>query len=158
RLLSQLATAHRLIELLPAIHQQALAISGGTCSLLLEYNSRTGLLHATSAHGLEALPTEPWRPAGGEAELVSAAFGRGAPVLVANVAQQMPDLAGRLERASTAALLPLEIDGRRGGLLVVGFQEGHPTPDASDEWNEVVDALTLALELFRLRQRESLQN
>ena len=59
-LISLLAGASRLTDLLPYLHQHALDVTGGTCSLLLEFNPRNGVLQATSGFGLDELRTDPW--------------------------------------------------------------------------------------------------
>ena len=58
-LVSLLARTPRLIDLLPHLHQHALDVTGGDCSLLFEHNPRNGRLHATSGFGLEELRSEP---------------------------------------------------------------------------------------------------
>jgi PAS domain S-box-containing protein len=143
-------------ELLPYLHQQALDVSGGTCSLLFQHNPRVGVLQATSAFALESLETDPWMPAPDEAELVANAFDRRKPLLVADAGRQMPDLASRLNTPS-ALLLPLSRDGERVGLVAIGVPAAAPPPGATQELVEVADAFLTALELFRLRQRDELQ-
>src|ERR1700752_4863062 len=65
-LISLLAGASRLTDLLPYLHQHALDVTGGTCSLLLEFNPRNGVLQATSGFGLDELRTDPWSAGPGE--------------------------------------------------------------------------------------------
>ncbi len=143
-------------ELLPHLHQHALDVTRGSCSLLFQHNPRTGGLQATSGFGLDTLRTDPWLPGPDEATLVADAFARRVPTLVADTTRQTPDLAARLETGA-ALLLPLVRRGERVGLLVVGFD--HP-PSAADVDGDVVEAADLfmtALELFHLRQGEELQ-
>src|SRR6188508_3298565 len=83
-LVSLLAHTRRLVDLLPPLHQHALDVTGGARSLLFEHNPRNGAMQATSGFGLDTLPTDPWAPAPDEAALVSDAFRRGAPLLVAD--------------------------------------------------------------------------
>ena len=66
-------------DLFPLLHQHALDVTGGSCSLLLQHNPRTGTLQATSAFGLDALRTDPWLPAPEESSVVSDAFTCRAP-------------------------------------------------------------------------------
>src|SRR3954466_12476949 len=90
-------------DLFPLLHQHALDVTGGACSLLLQHNPRTGSLQATSAFGLDtprapAPPRArgragppPWRPprglpARGKSPVVSEAFARRAPALLADAA------------------------------------------------------------------------
>ena len=76
-------------ELLPHLHQHALDVTGGSCSLLLQHNPRTGALQATSGFGLETLKTDPWMPGPDETALVADAFAHGLPTLVADAARQI---------------------------------------------------------------------
>src|SRR5258705_7728130 len=119
-LISLLAKSTRLIDLLPHLHQQALDVAGGDCSLLFEFNPGNGVMQATSGSGLDELVTDPWNPGPEEGSLVSDAFGRGAPMLVPDARRQMPDLTRRLGTRS-ALLLPLAVEDQRVGLLAVGF-------------------------------------
>ncbi|PYQ69250.1 MAG: hypothetical protein DMG01_29445, partial [Acidobacteria bacterium] len=155
-LVSLLARTSRLIDLLPHLHQHAIDVTGGDCSLLFEFNPGNGVMQATSGFGLDELRTDPWSPGQAESAVVTGAFGRPAPTFVADAHRDMPDLAGRLG-TSTVLLLPLAHDGLRTGLLAVGF---HTTPAAASLRGDGVaigDAFLAALELFRLRQREELQ-
>src|SRR5512140_3438122 len=102
-------------ELLPHLHQHALDVTGGSCSLLFQHNPRTGALQATSGFGLEGLKTDPWMPGSDEAALVADAFARRLPTLVGDAARQAPDLAARLD-SRAALLLPLIRRGERIGL------------------------------------------
>src|SRR3954462_4725320 len=79
-------------DLFPLLHQHALDVTDGTCSLLLQHNPRTGSLQVTSAFGLDALRTDPWLPATEESSIVADAFNRRAPALVADAAAHLPDL------------------------------------------------------------------
>jgi hypothetical protein len=69
-------------DLLPRLHQHALDVTGGACSLLFQHNPRTGSLQATSGFGLDALRTDPWMPGSEEAALISDAFTRKMPTLI----------------------------------------------------------------------------
>jgi signal transduction histidine kinase len=153
-LVSLLAQTSRLIDLLPHLHQQAIDAIGGSRSLLFEYNPGTNVLQATSGFALEELRTDAWTPGPQESALVSAAFSRRTPTLVADADRQMPDLSARLGSA-TALLLPLMKGDERVGLLAIGFVSP-PAPDPELDATEVADAFVTALELFRLRQKEEL--
>jgi PAS domain S-box-containing protein len=143
-------------ELLPHLHQHALDATGGVCSLLFQHNPRNDALQPTSGFALDALRTDAWHPRGGEARLLADAFASGAPLLVADLAREAPDLAGRLATRG-ALLLPLARRGTRVGVLTVGFQ----TPPASGAVEEggmrAADAFLTALELLHLRQAEEMQ-
>src|SRR4051812_42270457 len=91
-LLSRLAHATRLSDVLPDLHQHALDVTGGVRTLLFERNPRTGQLHATSGYGVHELGTGPWDPSDAEAALVSETVARGAQTLVVDLDRQMPDL------------------------------------------------------------------
>ncbi|HWW85619.1 MAG TPA: ATP-binding protein [Vicinamibacterales bacterium] len=143
-------------ELLPHLHQHALEVTGGYCSLLFEHNSRDGVLQATSGFGLDSLRTDGWLPGEDEALLVEEAFVRQTPVLVTDADHQVPDLAGRLN-APAALLLPLVRGIERIGLLAVGYGVAPGACDTADA-SEVADAFLTALELFHLRKTEELQH
>src|SRR3954464_11249925 len=93
-LLAHSATSN---ELLPHLHQHALDVTGGACSLLFQHNPRPGRPQATPGFGREGLNAEPWLPGTDEAALVAEAFARRLPTLVSDVARQTPDLASRLD-------------------------------------------------------------
>jgi PAS domain S-box-containing protein len=143
-------------DLFPLLHQHALDVTGGSCSLLLQHNPRTGSLQATSAFGLDALRTDPWLPAPEESSVVSDAFARRAPALVADAAAHIPDLADRLSTRS-ALLLPLVRGSDRVGLLTIGFHTPPSSASVEDTGLEVADAFITALELLHLRQADQLQ-
>src|SRR5258708_1119420 len=119
-LTSLLAHGRKATDLLPHLHQHALDVTGGVCSLLFQRNPRNGILQATSGFGLDVLRADPWIPGADEEALVASAFARITPTLVADANRQMPDLSARLN-APAALLLPLVRDGERVGLLAVGF-------------------------------------
>src|SRR3990170_5347845 len=154
-LVSLLAHTTRLVDLLPPLHQHALDVTGGSRSLLFEHNPRNGVMQATSGFGLDAFPTDPWAPAPNEAAIVSDAFARGAPLVVADADHDMPDLASRL-RARAALLLPLGRGDDRVGMLAIGFSGAAPS-SLRNEVAPMADAFLMALELTRLRQRDELQ-
>ena len=143
-------------ELLPHLHQHALDVTGGACSLMFQLNPRTAGLQATSGFGLEALKTDPWLPGPEEAALVADAFARRVPTLIADTTRQTPDLAARLETRA-ALLLPLVRRGERVGLLAVGFDQPPAAGDIEAGAVEAADAFMTALELFHLRQADDLQ-
>ena len=74
-LVSLLARTSRLIDLLPHLHQHAIDVTGGDCSLLFEFNPGNGMMQATSGFGLDELRTDPWSPGQAESALVTGAFG-----------------------------------------------------------------------------------
>ncbi len=154
-LVSVLARPGRSTDLFPPLHQRALEMTGGVCSLLFRLNPRNGLLHPTSASGLDVLGSEPWTPDADEATLLNTAFETGAPVQVADADRLMPDLAARLD-APAALLVPLVRGDERMGLLAIGFAAGTPAR-SGDDIQSVADAFLVSLELLQLRQRDELQ-
>jgi signal transduction histidine kinase len=149
-----LAHSSTLNELLPALHEHALEVTGGSCAILFQHNPRNAMLHATSGYGLEALRAEAWMPDEDEAALVDSTFESRSGTFVADADRLTPDLASRLE-ASAALLVPLLREGDRVGLLAIGFRE--PPPPEMAEVAMVADAYVAALELMQLRQRDRLQ-
>jgi PAS domain S-box-containing protein len=154
-LLGLLAGRSGLVDLLPHLHQHAIDVTGGTCTLLFEHNPRNGSLHATSGYGLDELRTDPWIPGPDEAAIVSRTFATREATFVADVAREMPDLAARLGTES-ARLVPLARRDERVGLLAVGYRE-RPAGPAHVDASTASDAFLTALELNRLRRRDELQ-
>src|SRR3990172_2911044 len=75
-LVSLLAHTPRLIDILPHLHQHAIDVTGGSCSLLFEQNPRNGAMQATSGFGLDVLRTDPWLPGPDESALIAGVFSR----------------------------------------------------------------------------------
>ena len=142
--------------MLPHLHQHALDVCGGTCSLLFQHNPRNGALQATSGFALEALRTDPWLPGPEETACVAGAFERRMPTLVADAPRQTPDLAARLGTRA-ALLLPLVRGSERVGLLAVGFDAPPSASQLEGDAAEAGDAFIAALELVHLRQGADLQ-
>ena len=143
-------------DLLPHLHQHALDVTGGDCSLLFQHNPRNDVLQPTSGFGLDALRTDPWMPGPDEAAVVANAFARKVPTLVSDADRQMPDLSSRLNMR-TALLLPLVGQAGPVGLVAVGFITPPSASSASSDATEASDAFVAALELFRLRQADEQQ-
>ncbi len=153
---SLLAHSENANELLPHLHQHALDVTSGICSLLFRHNPRTGDLQATSGFALDSLRTDPWLYGPEEAALVAEAFTRHAPTLVADTGRQAPELAARL-CSRAALLLPLVRGGERVGLLAIGFETPPSAGSVERAGAEVGDAFITALELLHLRQTDELQ-
>jgi len=151
--LALVAGATRLVDLLPALHQYAIDLTGGICSLLFEHEPRNGVLQATSGFGLEELRTDPWTAGPVEAEIVNAAFESEAATMIDDLERHAPELAGRLGTPS-ALLVPLAQQRRRVGLLAIGFDQ--PPIGRSAAASQIASAFLVALEVFRFRQREEL--
>src|SRR5256885_2986903 len=117
-LASLLAHSFKANDLLPMLHQHAVDVTGGGCSLLFQHNPRTGGLQATSAFGLDTLRADQWLPGPEEAALVDEGFARRTPMLVADAPRYVPELAERLGTRA-ALLLPLVRGSDRVGLLAI---------------------------------------
>src|SRR5262245_8983126 len=91
-LISLLARSPEPNELLSALHEHALEVTGGVCSILFQHNPRNGLLHATSGSGLDSLRVEAWTPDSAEASLIDSKFDGQSAVLVADADRLAPDL------------------------------------------------------------------
>src|SRR3954471_23451945 len=87
-IVSLLAQISQPSDLLPHLHQHALDVTGGACSLLFQHNPRAGGVRAPSGFGLDGLNPEPWLPGTDEAALVADAFTRRLPTLVSDVTRQ----------------------------------------------------------------------
>jgi PAS domain S-box-containing protein len=155
-LASLLAHTSRPTDLLPHLHQHALDVTGGVCSLLFQMNPRNGLLQATSGFALDALRTDPLMPAAEEAECIAGIFERRMPALVGDAVRQTPDLAARLN-ARAALLVPLMRGSERVGLLAVGFETPPSVSQVEGDAAEAGDAFMVALELVNLRQGAELE-
>lgn len=155
-LLSLFARSSRLTDVLPCLHQHALSATGGSCSLLFEHNPRNGVPQATSAYGVLDLGADPWQPGEREEGLIAETFARGEPTLIAELEQQMPDLATRLGQPA-ALLIPLVRNGERLGLLAVGFAHAPQATVQDAAVAAVADAFITAIELFRLRRNQDVQ-
>jgi signal transduction histidine kinase len=156
-LLTLLADGGSRHDALSLLHQQALQVTGGTSSLLFEQHPASGLLQATSGSGIEALPTEAWRPRGDEGAFISESFITRRAAAITDLATTMPLLHDRLG-AERAILLPLLRDTERVGLLVIGLPPAALLDVADLEQSDVPAGFLLALELARLRQREDFEH
>jgi len=154
--MSLLAHTTRPSDLLPHLHQHAIEVTGGSSTLLFQYNPRNGMLQATSAFRLDELRTDPWQPSLAEAALLDHAFERRMPVSVTDGDRLMPDLASRLNTRS-ALLLPLTSGTDRIGVLAVGYDAPPSSPDVGHEVIEVADSFVAALIMFRFRLSDQLQ-
>jgi C4-dicarboxylate-specific signal transduction histidine kinase len=150
-----LARQAQTAELLPHLHEYAVETAGGRCSVLLQTNPRTALLHPTSAFGLEYLPTSPWMTSEAEARL-SAALEDDQAQVVSDLEKRFPALASNLGTRH-AILLPLVGMEDRLGLLVVGTDTDPSGRDVTSLMTPVADAFVLAIERMRLQRDADLQ-
>ena len=152
-LLEALSTTDRLSELLPLLHQQAIDVVGGRSSIVFQFDPTGEWLQATSAFGIDRLPTEPWLAGGGL--VPHALFRDGRPVLVGDLARSVRGVADYLNTPS-AVLVPLaHVDGRIG-VLAIGC-ESTPGADLLREVEPVGYAFVLALERTRAARETDLQ-
>jgi len=145
----------------PHLHEFALDVTDGDCSLLFQHNPRDGSLQATSGVGIDALMPDPWAPSAAgvgreEAALVARAFGGRTPVLVERAQSRMPELAARL-KMPVVLLVPLVRQADPVGLLAIGFRTA-PSSGAALDVSQASDLFLLALELFAHRQRDEFQH
>ena len=141
-LLRALATTDRLSELLVALHAHAVAAVGGRSAMLFEFGRAGDWLQATSAFGVEELPTEPWR---GDA-FPSTIFQDPAPLFVPDVQRAVAGLAEYLGSTS-AVLVPLVQTQNPIGVLVLGCAEA-----SSEQMREAASvgyAFVIAIERTR---------
>ena len=151
-----LARHARMADLLPHLHEYAVETAGGRCSVLLQTNPRTALLHPTSAFGLDYLPTAPWLTAEPEAGLAAKAFEAEQPIAVGDLSARYPALATDIGTRH-AVLLPLA--GLEGplGLVIIGVDSDRTGQDLDEPLAPVADAFVLALERLRLQRDADLQ-
>ena len=156
-LLSLLAAGSGLVELLPQLHQHAIDVTGGTCTLLFEHNPRNGSLQATSGYGLDELRTDPWIP--GPEETAAGRRGVLAPARLCS----SPTSAARCRSSRSGSARR-----RRGccrwraatSASACSSSASASAPDGrtvSADASTASDAFLAALELFRLRRRDELQ-
>ena len=150
-----LARHARMADLLPHLHQYAVDTAKGRCSVLLQTNPRTALLHPTSAFGLDYLPTDPWLT-GDDTRLAATTMASDAPVLASDLRTRHPTLADNLATRH-AVLLPLAGLDEPLGIVIIGL-DTEPSAHALEETlTPVADAFVLALERNRLQRDADLQ-
>ena len=151
-----LARHARMADLLPHLHEYAVDTAQGRCSVLLQTNPRTPLLHATSAFGLDYLPTCPWLTAPEETRLGGIAMASDGPTVASDLRNRYPKLADHLGTRH-AVLLPLAGLDEPLGIVIIGV-DSEPSPHALEETlTPVADAFVLALERNRLQRDADLQ-
>ncbi len=151
RLLSE---SGRAVDMFPRLHDEALAAVNGRCSILLQINPRTGLLHPTSVHELDRVPSDPWPVTSPEARAADEAFGNETPLCIPHLATRLPALADVLKTPS-ALLVPLYLLNEPVGLLAVGVPA--PVAQVPDAMTWVSQAFVLALERARMQRDGELQ-
>jgi signal transduction histidine kinase len=151
-----LARHARMADLLPHLHQYAVDTAKGRCSVLLQTNPRTALLHPTSAFGLDYLPTAPWLTGHEDARLAQAARASDAPILASELPTRHPALADNLGTRH-AVLLPLAGLDEPLGIVIIGLDTEPSSHTLEEMLTPVADAFVLALERNRLQRDADLQ-
>ena len=151
-----LARHARMADLLPHLHQYAVDTAKGRCSVLLQTNPRTALLHPTSAFGLDYLPTAPWLTGPEEARLAQTTMASDGPLLASDLPGRHPALADNLG-ARHAVLLPLAGLDEPLGIVIIGLDTEPSSHTLEETLTPVADAFVLALERNRLQRDADLQ-
>jgi C4-dicarboxylate-specific signal transduction histidine kinase len=146
-----MARSGRMGELLPSLHQRALEVSAGRCSVLTRWDPRTAGLQASTAAGLDHLEPDPWLTDPDERAAADRVWGAGEPEVV----QTLDRLTARLQ-SRAAVLVPLQTRTDRLGLLIVGTDDLERAERAKEELAIVGDLLSVALEGARLRYQADL--
>jgi PAS domain S-box-containing protein len=152
-LLRALSTTDPLSKLLPLLHQDAVDALGGRTSILFEFDRAGEWLQATSALGVERLPTEPWLASGGL--VPHQLFRDGRPMFVSDLARSVRGVADSLGTPS-AVLVPLAHMQDRIGVLAVGCDLA-PAADLLEDVAPVGYAFALALERTHAATETDLQ-
>ena len=115
-LLQALTATDRLSDLLPVLHQHAVAASDGRSSILFQFNrGDTDALQATSAFGVDRLPSDLW-----PARLIpDGLFRTRQPLFIQDISKHIPNGSDVLATPS-AILVPLVHIQESIGVLVVG--------------------------------------
>lgn len=149
-----IAETGRVSDLFALLHEDAVACVGGRCSVLLQIDPRTALLHPTSAYGVDELSPDPWMLASVEGRAALDAFATHAPVVIDDLAVRVPALADRL-RTGSALLVPLYHWQEPLALLVIGLQQG--LPEVPERLSSIAYAFVLAIERARLQREADMQ-
>ncbi len=152
-LLRALARTDRLSDLLPILHQHAVDAVQGRSSILFQFDPTGEWLQATSAHGIDRLPADPWLSNGGL--VPHALFRDGEPIFVPDLARSVRGVAECLG-TSSAVLVPLSLTDDRIGVLAVGCSKP-PAPGPMQELTPVGHAFALALDRNRTARDRDLQ-
>ena len=152
RLTGVLAKSDRMADLLSEFHQRALRAAGGSASVLLRLNHRTGHLQADSASGLDHLEAGPWLLDADARSAVERSWTDGTPVVVSG----LRDVARRLH-APMAVVAPLGAQKQRLGVLLVAADDRSRADAAREEVGAIADLMSLALERAKLQREAQLQ-
>jgi PAS domain S-box-containing protein len=144
----------RLAALLPQLHQHGVEACGGSCSVLFQVDPRTNRLHATSAYGLDHLPTDAWPHSREEHCLLDLTFRQRRPV--AFTADRLPELAAALHTEGLL-IVPLLRLQEPVGALAIGRPDATAPPEVCEEVESVGHAFVLALHQTRIYRDAELQ-
>jgi len=152
-LLEALAGTDRLSELLPILHGHAVEALQARSSILFQFDRTGEWLRATSAYGLDRLPTEPWPSGGG---LVPQALFRDLlPIYIGDLTLSSNSVSEYLGTPS-AVLIPLAHMDARMGVLAVGCG-AEPAIEALRSVMPVGHAFALALHRVNAARDTELQ-
>ncbi len=149
-----IAETGRMADLFALLHEDAVTCAGGRCSVLLQIDPRTALLHPTSAFGIDQMSPDPWLLQSAEGRAAQEAFASHAPLVIDDLRARVPALAERLQ-ACSAVLVPLFHWHDPLALLVVGRSAAAPV--AFDRLQTVGHAFVLAIERARLQRDAEMQ-
>lgn len=151
------ASSTRLADLLPDLHQHAVHLAGGACSVLVQCTPRDERLLAGSATGLDHLAPEPWLASPAGRRVTERAWEDKNIVILNDLAEQVPELLARLGTRG-AVLVPLVVHDRRLGLLIIGIERADTAQAAAAALTSLGDVLALVLERDRLRREVDLHH
>ncbi len=149
------ATSARLVDLLPDLHQHAVQLAEGTCSVLVQLTPRDDRLLASSATGVEELAAEPWLASSPGRRATERAWEEKNIIILNDLAEQVPELTARLKTRG-AVLVPLIVQERRLGLLIIGIDRPDAAQAAAPALASLGEILALVLERDRLRREVDL--
>jgi PAS domain S-box-containing protein len=149
------STSARLVDLLPDLHQHAVQLAAGTCSVLVQCTPRDERLLASSATGLEQLAPEPWLTTAAGRLATERAWEERNIVILNDLSEQVPELTARL-RTRGAVLVPLVVHDRRMGLLIIGIERPDAAQAVAPALASLGEVLALVLERDRLRREVDL--
>lgn len=151
-LFEALTSTDRLADLLPVLHQHAIAAVDGRSSILYQFNRAGDALQATSAFRVRHLPSAPWPRKSVPDAMLSAPmplFARDASRLVRGVPEALGTLA--------AVCVPLTHLGEPRGVLIIGC-DAAPAPRRLALALSAGQAFVIALERARADAELDLQS
>lgn len=125
--------------------------------MLVQCTARDERLLAASAIGLDQLAPEPWLASAPGRRATERAWAEKNIVILNDVAEQVPELVGRLGTRG-AVLVPLAVHDRRLGLLIIGIDRPDAAQAAANGLASLGDILGLVLERDRLRREVDLHH